>query len=194
MIGFRDDEVTLGLLAGGRGSRMGGRDKAWLRRDGRAQVLRLHAQFAPRLRATLVSANANLDRYALHALQVVRDRFDGHAGPIAGLDALARACVTPWLLTLPVDVVDVPGTLPASLAGSASRNGAFACDAEGPQPLIALWRVDALADAASRALGAGNAAVHSLQSTLDMSPVQFTGWYFGNLNTPADLRAAGFEP
>ena len=40
--------VTLGLLAGGRASRLGGRDKAWLERDGQAQVMRLQQAFALR--------------------------------------------------------------------------------------------------------------------------------------------------
>ena len=39
------DSVTLGLLAGGRGSRLGGIDKAWLERDGVPQVLRLARRF-----------------------------------------------------------------------------------------------------------------------------------------------------
>ncbi|KLD75466.1 molybdopterin-guanine dinucleotide biosynthesis protein MobA, partial [Xanthomonas hyacinthi DSM 19077] len=34
-------EVTLGILAGGRAQRLGGRDKAWLQRDGQALVQRL---------------------------------------------------------------------------------------------------------------------------------------------------------
>jgi len=38
-------EVTLGILAGGRASRLGGRDKAWLQRDGVPQVLRIARRF-----------------------------------------------------------------------------------------------------------------------------------------------------
>ena len=49
-------QVTLGLLAGGQGTRLGGVDKAWLLRDGQPQVVRLAALF-PAVSEVLVSSN-----------------------------------------------------------------------------------------------------------------------------------------
>ena len=37
--------LTLGILAGGRATRLGGRDKAWLQRDGVPQVVRIARRF-----------------------------------------------------------------------------------------------------------------------------------------------------
>jgi molybdopterin-guanine dinucleotide biosynthesis protein A len=185
-------DVTLGLLAGGHATRLGGIDKAWLQREGMAQVLRWQRRFASETSALLVSANRNPHAYAAHGLRAVGDRVAG-IGPIAGLDALARACTTPWLLTLPVDLVGVNECLLPSLA-AAGDTGAFAADDEGAQPLVALWRTDALRMAASGAIEAGEHAVHALQARLHMTRVVFAGVRFGNLNTPDDLRAAGIEP
>ena len=67
--------VTLGILAGGRGSRLGGRDKAWLARDGIPQVLRIAKRFDAECGAVLVSANRDLSRYAAHGLTAVADRI-----------------------------------------------------------------------------------------------------------------------
>ena len=39
-------EITLGILAGGRATRLGGRDKAWLPVAGIPQVLRWQRRFA----------------------------------------------------------------------------------------------------------------------------------------------------
>ncbi len=64
--------VTLGLLAGGQGRRLGGVDKAWLVRDGQPQVERLAAMF-PGVSAVLVSSNAVDGRYAASGLRVVAD-------------------------------------------------------------------------------------------------------------------------
>lgn len=184
-------DVTLGLLAGGAGSRLGGADKAWLQRGGVPQVLRLAKRLSGETTSVLVSANRDFPRYAEVGLMAIPDRHAG-IGPIAGLDALAAACTTPWLLTVPVDLVDVNDCLLRSLA-AAGGEGAFAIDDDGAQPLVALWRVDALREAVSPALAANEIAVHALQARIGMAGVRFAGFRFGNLNTPGDLDAAGIE-
>jgi molybdopterin-guanine dinucleotide biosynthesis protein A len=184
-----ESSVTLGILAGGRATRLGGIDKAWLERDGVAQVLRLSRRFAAEVAAILVSANRDPARYAGHGLQVVADAPAG-LGPIGGLAALATAARTPWLMTLPVDLLGVNECLLRTLQASGPR-GAFAEDEQGIQPLVALWRVDLLRDALPAALAEGDYAVQRLQRHLGMTPVRFAGVRFGNLNTPADLAAAG---
>lgn len=181
--------LTLGILAGGRASRLGGRDKAWLERGGVPQVLRLARRFAGECGAVLVSANGDVTRYRDAGLQTVADRALG-IGPLAGIDALAAACVTPWLLTLPVDLVDANDCLPRTLA-SASGDGAVARDDDGLQPLVALYRVSALREAVAAAIAADEHAVQALQKRLGLPVMAFAGFRFGNLNTPEDLRAAG---
>ena len=185
--------VTLGLLAGGRATRLGGLDKAWLERDGLPQVLRLSRRFDGQVDAVIVSANRDADRYRALGLAAIADRFVD-AGPIGGLEALARACPTPWLLTLPVDVIGVNECLLASLASAAADCGAFSADEDGPQPLVALWRARLLRDAAPGAIARGERSVQALQQRMGMAEVCFAGVRFGNLNTPADLAAAGIAP
>ena len=184
------NDITLGLLAGGKASRLGGIDKAWLERDGLPQVLRWRRRFSDEVAALLVSANRNLDRYAANGLIAVPDRI-ADAGPLGGLDALAVACETQWLFTLPVDLVGTNDCLLRTLATMRGEDGAYAVDDDGAQPLVALWRRDALRIGCADALAAGVGAVHALQATLATSPVVFSGFRFGNLNTPADLDAAG---
>ena len=190
MIPGVDDGTTLGILAGGRATRLGGRDKAWLERDGVPQVLRWRRRFEGQVEAFLVSANASVARYAAHGIAVVPDA-DPVAGPMAGLSALARAAGTRWLLTLPVDLVDCNDCLLPTLRASAGAAGAWVEDADGPQPLVALWDVASLRRASARALRDGMLAVRDLQAALGMPGVRLAGVRFGNLNTPADLARAG---
>ncbi len=185
------DALTLGLLAGGRASRLRGRDKAWLQRGGMPQVLRIARRFAGECGAVLVSANVDPARYADAGLQAVADRVPD-IGPLGGLDALAHACATPWLLTLPVDIVDANDCLPRSLA-SAGGKGAVARDDDGLQPLVALYRTDALRQAVADAIAAGDYSVQAMQARLGLATVAFSGFRFGNLNTPEDLRDAGID-
>lgn len=186
-------QITLGILAGGRATRLGGTDKAWLQRDGVAQVQRWQRRFAGETDTVIVSANRQLERYAQAGLHAVSDRVEGELGPLAGLDVLFAHCQTPWLLTIPVDLVGVNDCLLPSLASGRTSNGAFAIDDDGPQPLVALWNVQAARAATSAAIQTGETAVHRLQSQLDMAGVKFAGVRFGNLNTPEDLRAAGIR-
>lgn len=187
------DEISLGLIAGGRASRLGGVDKAWLTRGGEPQVLRWTRRFPNEHGPVLISANRSHERYAAHGLTVVSDRHPD-LGPIGGLDALAQACTTPWLLTLPVDLVGVNDCLIRTLVSKRDADGAFAHDADGVQPLVALWRVDALRQACDSAMASGETAIHRMQAAMRMAEAAFNGFRFGNLNTPDDLRAAGFDP
>ncbi len=184
--------VTLGLLAGGQGTRLGGVDKAWLLCDGQPQVVRLAALF-PEVAEVLVSSNGPVAGYALLGLRVIADTTPG-LGPVAGLAALANACRTPWLLTLPVDAVDPPVDLLERLMDAALAEsgvaGAVVHDDEGLQPLAALWATDVLAIHARAALAAGRLAVHQLVDAARLRPTRLPGVQLGNLNTFDDLEAA----
>ena len=184
------DALTLGILAGGRASRLGGRDKAWLERDGVPQVLRIARRFDAECGTLLVSANRGLSRYADHDLTAVEDRI-ADLGPIGGIDALAAACETAWLLTLPVDIVGANDCLLRTLA-QGGGDGAVAEDDDGPQPLLALYRVESLRIAVAGAIESRGFSVQAMQARMQLPRVRFAGLRFGNLNTPDDLRLAGY--
>jgi len=187
-------DITLGLLAGGRATRLGGLDKAWLTRGGMSQVERWRRRFSAETATVLVSANREPERYERIGLRAVPDRTSADLGPLAGLDALAAACGTSWLLTLPVDLVGVNDCLVPGLSAAADPYGAYAVDDDGPQPLVALWPTAPLRDATVRAIQARDLAIHSLQRHLRMAAVRMDGVRFGNLNTPHDLAIAGAVP
>lgn len=181
--------ATLGILAGGQATRLGGIDKAWLERDGVPQVERIATRLRGIAPVMLVSANRQAVRYARLGLHVVPDRHAG-LGPIGGLDALANACDTSWLFTVPVDVLEIDTRVFERLA-AAGEGGALARDDSGVQPLVACWPVGALRDAAAVAIAEGALSVQALQQRLAMPCVRIEGMRFGNLNTPADLAHAG---
>lgn len=180
--------VALGILAGGRGERFGGRDKGWVEVDGAPQIQRLLARLRPQAARLLVSANRHLDDYAALGLEVVRDAAPDHPGPLEGIASLlARA--DGWLATVPVDARDVPADYVERLAG-ARGDEAFsivvAQDEEGLQPLFALYPA-ALAAHARETLAGGRRSVREWQHRFPVYPCRFDGVRFGNLNSPADL-------
>lgn len=179
--------VTLGILAGGRGERFGGRDKAWIEHGGRPLLAHATERLSGGFAAMLVSArNADPRHEALDLLPVL-DRRPGFAGPLAGLEALAHACPTPWLLTLPVDLAGMPEDLPARLWALRGQHGAVTRDAGGVQPLLSLWFAPTLAKAASAALEAGQGAAWRLVETLRLPLLDLSPRVLSNFNTPDSL-------
>ena len=95
------------------------------------------------------------------------------------------------MLTLPVDLAEIPDDLiERLLAASDGENGVAARDADGEQPLVALWPVASSSSPVVAALDAGERAVHRVQQILGFAACELGPLRLGNLNTPADFDPA----
>ncbi|GAD23993.1 molybdenum cofactor guanylyltransferase MobA [Acidovorax sp. MR-S7] len=152
-------DITGLVLAGGRGTRMGGVDKGL--QPFRGTLLALHAlrRLQPQVGAVALNANRHLAEYAAFGTPVWPDTLAGHPGPLAGFVAGLERCGTPWLLTVPCDTPLFPPDLAARLAQAAARTGAgavLAADAGGlPQPVFCLLRAALLPDLRQFVAGGG---------------------------------------
>ena len=191
------DAITLGILAGGRGARLGGVDKAALEFRGRrllertrdAFCLPQHAAVRDATDTPLLSrAGGGVSAGAEPGFQHVPDLRSGCLGPLAGLEALLNAARTAWLLTAPVDLRDVPTDLAPCLCARAA--GGIACvvrDADGLQPLVALWPVQGSLRAVRTALDAGRLSMRELLAVLPHAELDIRPLRLGNLNLPGDF-------
>src|SRR3974390_418370 len=91
------NSITGLILAGGRGSRMGGVDKG-LQTPHRTTLVK-HAidRLSPQVDRLLINANRNLDIYAGFGLPVCPDAETSFAGPLAGMLAGLLQCKTDWM-------------------------------------------------------------------------------------------------
>ena len=181
--------VSLGILAGGQARRLGGIDKARIVREGRQQLERVLAAFPHAFRERLLSYNRDPAGLPAIGLRVVSDLRPGFVGPVAALEALAAACHSPWLLTAPVDCHEIPADLAHQLFAAAGPDGTAVDDADGPQPLLGLWRVAALKDACAHALATGHARAMQVREALQLGHFDLAPRRLGNLNLPEDLEA-----
>ncbi len=96
-------EITGIILAGGRGSRMGGVDKGL--QNFRGFPLALHAmlRLQPQVGSVMINANRNLSAYESFGAEVWPDVLSDYAGPLAGFLTGLERCQTPCLLTVPCD-------------------------------------------------------------------------------------------
>lgn len=99
--------LTVGFLAGGKGSRLGGRDKGLLSRDGYLQIDVLTRALRTSVSEIIVSNSRNAHLYRLFADRIVCD-YPIDAGPVAGVLALLYACTTDWLAIVPCDLKQLP--------------------------------------------------------------------------------------
>ena len=181
--------VSLGLLAGGRASRLGGVDKAWLEYRGQALVQRALAALGDGYLARRISTSRDPQRYAAIGLSAIGDLHGNFAGPLAGIEALLSVCESPWLLTAPIDLRDWPVDLPSRLCGTADDSGAVIVDSEGLQPLCALWPVASALSAVRTELESGAGAVHRVVAELGLKVHDISPWCLGNLNTWEDFHS-----
>lgn len=127
------EAITGLVLAGGRGSRMGGVDKGL--QNHRGVPLALHAlmRLSPQVGAVMVNANRNLGAYESFGAPVWPDALPDFAGPLAGFLAGLEHCETPYLATVPCDTPDFPEDLVARLADALERDGAQIAMAAAPE-------------------------------------------------------------
>lgn len=181
--------VSLGILAGGQARRLGGIDKARIVREGRQQLAHVLAAFPHPFRERLLSYNRDPAGLPAVGLRVVSDLRPGFVGPVAALEALAAECHSPWLLTVPVDCREFPPGLALQLFAAIGPDGTAVDDADGPQPLVGLWRVAALRDTCANALSSGHARARGVRDALVLGHVDLAPCRLGNINLPEDLEA-----
>ncbi len=179
-------DITLGILAGGRATRLGGTDKAWAVYRGETLIERTLHALGEEFSARLISANRDPERYTRLGMRAVADRVPGFSGPLAGLDALLSICATPLLFTVPVDLRVIPRDLLTRLLAE-GEGGAAAQDTNGLQSLIALWPANRARSVVRQALTQGEGAVHRIVAELALHVAHFDGADFGNLNAPEDF-------
>lgn len=123
--------TTLGILAGGRGSRLAGRDKGLLAIHGEPLVGALVATSGDTFAQVIISCNRSPWFYSHYGERIVGD-LHRNPGPVGGVMALVAACETPALLILPCDLNIVASDVLQRLEPDAQRHGAaYLVDQEG---------------------------------------------------------------
>lgn len=193
MIPPTPERITGLVLAGGLGRRMGGVDKGLSLLDGEPLVEHIIRRLAPQVGRLIINANQNHDTYAGFGYPVVGDRIEGHAGPLAGLEAGLAACTTPYLLTVPCDSPFLPADLVSRLAACLTAHKAsiaVARTGEQLHPVFSLIRSDELPELQAF-IHAGGRRMEAWLRRLCWAPCPFDDCpeAFANINTPDELRA-----
>lgn len=185
--------VTAIVLAGGRGSRMGGADKGLVELCGQPLVRWVIDALSPQVDEIVISANRHLDTYLGTSCRVVEDQLDDYQGPLAGVLACGRAVNTDFLVVAAVDAPLLPPAYVDTLLAELFSSGQSLAVVERAgeiQPTHMLFRSDLLDDLESW-LGEGNRKMRDWVQRQQPAVVRFDGdsnW-FVNVNDAQQLSA-----
>ena len=192
------DANTAGvILAGGRASRMGGRDKAFAAVEGQPIAVRTVRLFQEVFPQVIVATNRP-ERFAHLGVETVSDRHPG-CGPLAGIHAAMLASRHPWLFVV---ACDMPGLDPEVIRWMLARPRTV--DAVVPrwdddlEPLHALYGVHTLPEV-ERCLAMGRHALREFLPEIrvdyveerELRALRGAARSLLNVNTPEELAALG---
>jgi molybdopterin-guanine dinucleotide biosynthesis protein A len=171
--------ITGLVLAGGRGSRMGGIDKGLQIHQGTPLAMHALLRLAPQVGEMMINANRNLGAYESMGVPVWPDALADYPGPLAGFLTGLERCETPYLATVPCDSPLFPDDLVARLAAALEAEAAEVAMAatreEGElrlQPVFCLMRATVL-ESLMRFTASGRRKIDAWTATLRMARVPF---------------------
>ncbi len=187
--------VTGIILAGGRATRMGGKDKGLMELAGRPLVAHALMRLQPQVADIVISANRNRSLYGRFGWPVVPDPDETRPGPLAGVAAAMGIGEHDYYASVPCDAPHFPRDLIRRLYDALQENDALcsvACNRGAMQPVFALYR-KAARPAIERYLQAGESKVrcwHERHRSIRVSFDDHPPHSFLNINTEEQLRTA----
>lgn len=191
-----DKSLITGLiLAGGRGSRMGGVDKGLQNFNGIPLAMHALLRLGPQVGEVMINANRNLSAYESMGAQVWPDSVADFAGPLAGFAAGLERCETPYMVTVPCDSPNFPQDMVQRLAAALRADHADIAMVATPedgvlrtQPVFCLLKTELLGSLL-RFIGEGQRKIDKWTALHRVVEVSFEdAQAFAGANTLAELQ------
>jgi len=186
------------ILAGGAGQRVKGRNKGLINYFGEPLIEHVIRRLQPQVRALIISANRDLERYRkLHHAVIIDDTNPSFQGPVAGISAVLESLIKQQhfeaILVSSCDTPDIPQDLFSRLSLGLNKGGlvAVANDGHRTQNLHCLIKREAWASLIDF-YNEGGRAMHRWHKKNDLIKVDFSDQAnaFLNLNSEQTFREA----
>jgi molybdopterin-guanine dinucleotide biosynthesis protein len=190
------------ILAGGKGRRMGGKEKALIPLLDRPLLSYVLESISGYVAPIALNINTNLNKFSEFGYEIIEDPIKGHLGPLAGILASlnwARKLNQKWVMTLPCDTPFLPKNITKEMIKLKNKEldiDLIVAQSKGyNHPVIALWKSD-LNLKLEKALNEGIRKIDIFTSNLKVAYVDFDKINnenfdpFTNLNSPLDLIKA----
>ena len=190
------------ILAGGKGKRMGGKEKGLINLLDRPLISYVLEKVSGKAAPIALNINTNFEKFKNFGYEILEDPLKGHLGPLVGILASlnwAKNIKQKWVLTLPCDTPFLPQNLIESLLKVKNENpdvDLVVAKSRGfNHPVIALWKTDNNL-ILKQAIEEGIRKIDIFTSQLKTAHVNFDeideskSDPFTNLNSPKDLIIA----
>ena len=187
------------ILAGGKGRRMGGKEKALIPLLDRPLLSYVLEKVSGKVAPIALNINTNLEQFAKFGYPIIEDPIKGHLGPLAGILASlnwAQKNNNDWVMTLPCDTPFLPNNIIQSMLKAKNNQpnvDLVVAKSRGfNHPVIALWKSE-INIKLQNALDEGIRKIDIFTSQLKIAYVDFDSIDnssfdpFTNLNSPRDL-------
>ena len=182
--------ITGVILAGGKGSRMEGKDKGLQLLNGVPLWQHVATALRPQVSQLAISANRSIEIYRASGFPVYQDLEGDFPGPLAGMLSVMKQTNAEWYLFCACDTPFIPGILAERLRQHLGKaQAAWAHDGERDHPTIALIARGVI-PSLENYLSAGERRVMAFLRQCGGHSVDFSDMKaaFINVNTLADLQ------
>jgi molybdopterin-guanine dinucleotide biosynthesis protein len=187
------------ILAGGKGRRMGGKEKALIPLLDRPLLSYVLESVSGQVAPIALNINTNFEKFSKFGYPIIEDPIKGHLGPLAGILASlnwAQEIDKDWVMTLPCDTPFLPKNIAQRMIeakkGELDIDLVVARSRGFNHPVVALWKSN-LNSKLKNALDDGIRKIDLFTSKLKIAYVDFDTTNnlqfdpFTNLNSPLDL-------
>lgn len=185
-----NSQITGVVLAGGKASRMGGKDKGLMLLNGKPLWQHVADRLRPQVNSIVISANRNLPVYQASGLPIITDTLPGYPGPLAGILSVIQQVSAEWFLFCPCDTPFIPEFLAERLENKRHQAPVvWVHDGERDHPAVVLVH-RSLASKIEEYLARGDRRVMVFMREVGGHSVDFSDMKsaFHNMNTPQDLQ------
>ncbi|MDC0093847.1 molybdenum cofactor guanylyltransferase MobA [Alphaproteobacteria bacterium] len=187
------------ILAGGKGRRMGGKEKALIPLLDRPLLSYVLEKISGKVAPIALNINTNLEQFTKFGYPMIEDPIKGHLGPLAGILASlnwAKDNNKEWVMTLPCDTPFLPNNIVQYMLNAKKNQpdiDIVVAKSRGfNHPVIALWKSE-INIKLKNALDEGIRKIDIFTTQLKIAYVDFDNTDnlsfdpFTNLNSPRDL-------
>ncbi|MCG3101449.1 molybdenum cofactor guanylyltransferase MobA [Enterobacter sp. DRP3] len=182
-------EIIGVVLAGGRATRMGGKDKGLELLNGKPLWQHVADMLAGQVSTMAISANRHIDTYRRSGYAVYQDIVEDYPGPLAGMLSVMQQSQGEWFVFCSCDTPYIPVCLVERLVQQRGHSPVvWVHDGERDHPTIALIHRSLVPDLQNY-LAAGERRVMVFMRQAGGHPVNFSDLKsaFINVNTTEDL-------
>ena len=181
------------ILAGGRGTRLGGVDKGLVTLGSTTLVEHAINRLLPQVDSLVINANRNTAIYEKFGWPVVGDANTNFDGPLQGFYAALNHAESDCVAFVPCDCPFFPLDLVERLIQGLNDSDAsisVAVTSKRPQPVFTLVRSHLKQSLAEFLARGGRKILDWIESETFVKKNFINSEAFDNINTPADLRKA----